>query len=420
MRRPYKLINTIQEYAWGSPRLMPELLGWKNPEEKPFAEMWMGVHPRGPSVVEDPEGNRNLSDFIKSSPERVLGKEISERFGGELPFLFKVLSAGKPLSIQAHPDKKQAEEGFEREERKGVPLDAFSRNYRDRNHKPEVICALTPFTAMCGFKTAAEIAAGFENTEAPAVRSKLLPPLSSAEVLDEADKIRGFFNTLMTLDAEDKEELVRGIVSWAGGDSGEEARLVLRFHELHGTDIGVAAPLYLNVLTLQEGQALYQPAGVLHAYVEGMGVELMANSDNVLRGGLTQKHVDVEELLSLLSFRPIRPDIITPVETLPKVDEYPLPIDEFVLRRVRVEGADVEISRRTSLEIGICTEGECTLLPSAAANDGDYGETETSRKGAFSSLTIERGESFVVPHDFSSYRLSGEGKVYIAAVPSGS
>lgn len=425
MKKPYKLLNPIQHYEWGSTSLMPELFGKENPENEPFAEMWMGIHPRGPSIVKTEKGEVRLSELINSDPDDSLGLEASKRYGGSLPFLFKVLAAGRPLSIQAHPDKSRAEEGYDREEKKGISIDAFERNYRDRNHKPEVICAITPFTAMCGFRSAEKIRAGFEKIDVPVVRHRLLPALASG---GEEKQIERFFHSLMTLGEEEIRSLAEGLNSWARSEEGEEARLVRWFYRLHGADPGIAAPLYLNVFTLREGEALFQPAGVLHAYVEGMGVELMANSDNVLRGGLTKKHVDVEELLTLLSFSPKRPDIVRPEETLSCIEEYPVPIDEFRLRRIktRVAGKETEqngsreksssepdssepevsVRPRSSLEIGICVEGGCTIRPCE-----EYGSED------FEPIEISRGESFVVPYVTGGYRIRGSATIYLATVP---
>jgi mannose-6-phosphate isomerase len=223
----------------------------------------------------------------------------------------------------------------------------------------------------------------------------------------------------MTLGDEETEELVRALTEWARKDESPEASLVRRFYDLHGVDRGVAAPLYLNVLTLEEGEALFQPAGVLHAYVEGMGVELMANSDNVLRGGLTKKHVDVEELLGLLSFSPRRPDVIQPQEVSPGIEEYPVPIDEFLLRRVRPSRTSspegVELENRSSLDIGICVSGNARILDSGAKSDAKSGANTEGDGGSL--LDVGKGESFVVPYAMGGYRISGDAVIYMATIP---
>ncbi len=414
----YKLKNPIQEYPWGSTRLIPELLGESNPKNRTFAEMWMGVHSRGPSIVRTGEGERSLSEFIAANPVLSLGEEAAGRFQGDLPFLFKLLAAGQPLSIQAHPNRVQAEEGYDREEREGIPIDAFHRNYRDRNHKPELICALTPFTAMCGFREPEAIFRLFSGVDAELVRSELLPILSDKE-REEEKRLETFFHRLMSMTDAETEDLVRALVDWAMGAGNPEALLVRRFHELHGVDRGLAAPLFLNVLELERGEALYQPAGVLHAYVEGMGVELMANSDNVLRGGLTKKHVDPDELRRLLSFSPRRPDILAPRELKPGLEEYPVPIDEFLLRRARpsLSAENVlEVEGRSSIEIALCVEGSLELEAHSSGADGFAGADPG--RGGESRLRISKGESLLVPHGAGSYRLQGDGELFIATIPA--
>ncbi len=415
MKHAAILHNTIQHYPWGSTELMPELLERENPEGEPFAEMWMGVHPRGPSQVLSTEGRRPLAELVEKNADSFLGSAISDRYGAKLPFLFKVLAAGEPLSIQAHPDKKRAEEGFAREENAGIPIDAFERNYRDDNHKPEIICALTPFTAMCGFRTVEELRKGLSGVESDLIRQKLLPPLDADEGEDK--RLKNFFTLLMRMDETETENLVRDLVRWAEGRQTIEASLVRRFHELHGIDRGIAAPLYLNILTLKEGEALFQPAGVLHAYVEGMGVELMANSDNVLRGGLTKKHVDVDELLSILSFAPRPPDVLAPSSVAEGIEEYPAPIEEFLLRRLTAyREKPLRVNMRSSIEIGICVKGSCRLVPEAAPG-ADGGAAGRPEEESFPSLELKRGESFIVPLAAGDYRIEGKARIYLATIP---
>ncbi|MDR0998871.1 MAG: mannose-6-phosphate isomerase, class I, partial [Treponema sp.] len=275
----YKLQNTVKHYEWGSPVHIPALLGADNSRGLPWAELWMGVHPGGPSRI----GGITLGDLIAANPERYLGKPAAKDFGG-LPFLFKLLAAARPLSIQAHPNPEQAREGWERENGKGIPLDAPNRNYKDACHKPEILCALNPFTAMCGFRHPEEIgvllAQCFDGAS-PSLRGGI-EPLYSA--LAGEEPLKAFFNALFALPQETLEELS----AYARDTAlpGGEGDLVSRFAGLHPGDPGIIAPIYLNLLQLMPGEAIYLPAGVLHAYVHGFAVELMANSDNVLRGGL--------------------------------------------------------------------------------------------------------------------------------------
>ncbi|MFW6208009.1 MAG: mannose-6-phosphate isomerase, class I [Spirochaetota bacterium] len=396
---PVKLENAIQNYPWGSPSLIPDLLGVSNQAGTPYAEMWMGSHPRGPSKLAIPS-EIDLNSAIQAAPQDFLGP-AADRFPEGLPFLFKVLAAAQPLSIQAHPNRRQAREGFAREEAAGIPIDAFERNYRDKNHKPEIICALTPFTAMCGFRAPAEIRQWYRGIVPELYRSEIAPNTAGQS---ESEWLQCFFENVMNLSQKTQTVLIESLHTWAESaeDDYIEAQLIHRFYEHHGVNVGVQAPLFLNVVELEPGQALYQPAGVLHAYVQGMGVELMANSDNVLRGGLTKKHVDLPELLNVLSFEARPADILQGKQVSGVLRRYPVPIDEFELQQCSAsKGSAVLRSARTSIEIGICTSGELTLA------------TEADRD----SLHILRGESFVVPYAAGAYRISGQGDLYLATIP---
>jgi len=424
----FKLENLIQHYPWGSAALIPELLGIQNKPGTPYAEMWMGSHPRGPSklvISEENEKRMDLKSAVEESPSDFLGPE-ADRFSEGLPFLFKVLAAAQPLSIQAHPSRRQAQEGFDREEAAGIPIDASERNYRDKNHKPEIICALTPFTALCGFRSAAEIDAWYsyigsslEDNLFKSIYEEKIAPADAPGTIDEAEWLKVFFENIMNLAEKDQTELIELLYTWATSASRQQAstqqstkeeastqqkaaKLVVTFYEQHGVNVGVHAPLYLNVVKLSPGDALYQPAGVLHAYVAGMGVELMANSDNVLRGGLTQKHVDVPELLRVISFEPRPADILRGEKNESHLRRYPVPIDEFELLQIEAEETTSQRRQeRTSLEIGICTKGDFEIF-SESGN---------------SSLHIVRGESFIAPYGAGNYTFSGRGELYLATIP---
>jgi len=381
---PLKLINQVQKYSWGSVDYIPDLLGKKQSGEH-WAELWMGDHPRAPSSVILDSGNVTLSQLILQYPDEILGADI-DRFGNHLPFLFKVLSAMSPLSIQAHPDKAQAEAGFLDENSRSVPLDAFDRNYKDDNHKPEIICALTPFTAMCGFRDPDTIDSNFLKLQ--------------SSVFNAGNSIRSFFASLMSLEASNLNTLIEDALVWAGSDNSLEAELVRKFAALYDNDPGILAPLFLNVYVLNPGEALYQGPGELHAYVEGTGIELMSNSDNVLRGGLTPKHVDVNELLKILNFKSADKGILKPVEKGPGKFEYITPSDEFSLKFLEVdEKTSVEINNRNSIEILICISGNADL---------------GSKEGT---ITISRGESILVPACVDSYTLKGIGSIFTAGIP---
>jgi mannose-6-phosphate isomerase len=328
------LDNPVRAYAWGSRTVIAELLGEEVPSPHPQAELWFGAHPADPSHLVHADGARtSLLDAVRADPGGLLGADRSGRWDSTLPFLLKLLAADEPLSLQAHPSAAQARTGFAREDAAGLARDAAERNYRDANHKPELICALTEFHAIVGFRT-------------PATTVRLLHALDVPELAGHAellaaqpdpDGLRALFTTWITLPQALLDILVpalqEGCVRLAG-DDGEfhtEARTVLELSERYPGDAGVLAALLLNRVTLAPGEALYLPAGNLHSYLSGAGIELMANSDNVLRGGLTPKHVDVPELLRVLDFTSPPPPVMT---GYPERDwvRYDTPAEEFRLR----------------------------------------------------------------------------------------
>ncbi len=392
--KPLKLKNKIQKYSWGTRHFIPDLLGINETGEH-FAELWMGDHPRGPSSAI--LGNREipLNELINSYPDDLLGKDII-KFGNKIPFLFKVLSAMSPLSIQAHPNKIQAEAGYRDENNRGVPLDAFNRNYKDSNHKPEIICALTPFTAMCGFCDSKLIESNFLKLKSSVFKEKLQGLFEG----DEEIQIKQFFSTLMSLPDKDLTSLIDSALIWAGNNSSIEGALIKKFSVLYKIDQGILAPLFLNIYSLKPGEALYQGPGELHAYVEGTGIELMANSDNVLRGGLTPKHVDVDELIKVLNFKPSGKNILKPVKIKLGVFEYITPSNEFSLGYLQVEKNKLlEINNNKSIGILLCISGNAVLNFSGGSFD------------------ITKGDSLLIPASLGSYTLDGSAEIFSAGIP---
>ncbi|WP_369144558.1 mannose-6-phosphate isomerase, class I [Streptomyces sp. R44] len=325
-----RLVNTVRPYAWGSTTAIPELLGTA-PTGEPQAEMWMGAHPGAPSRTD----RGALNELIASDPVRELGERAVEKFGPRLPFLLKLLAAGAPLSLQVHPDLEQAKAGYAAEEAAGIPIDAPHRTYKDPNHKPELICALTPFDGLCGFRAPVEAA---DLIAALGVDS-LKPYVDLLHAHPEEAALREVLTALLTADREEMAHTVAEAAAAADRLGGDHAPFATLAHHFPG-DPGVIAGMLLNRVRLQPGEALYLGAGVPHAYIEGLGVEIMANSDNVLRCGLTPKHVDVPELLRVVRFEPNEPAVLRP-EASPSGEEvYETPIDEFRLSRfVRPEGA---------------------------------------------------------------------------------
>jgi mannose-6-phosphate isomerase len=342
----YEIENVLRDYAWGSTTAIASLLG--RPESgRPEAELWIGAHPDSPSVAHIPEdgGRRPLDDLIASDPEHFLGAESVAAFGPRLPFLAKILAAAQPLSLQVHPSLEQARAGFAREMDAGLDPHAANRNYRDDNHKPEMIFALTPFEALCGFRPAAEtrkilhhVARAFPSPdECPALVQDLLSDLSAA---DEGAGLHDAFERLITggqAVAEATALVVAALLSGAPLAPYEaELGTVISLNEKYPGDPGVLISLLLNRISLQPGEAVYLPAGNVHAYLHGLGVEVMASSDNVLRGGLTPKHIDVPELLKTIDFHPVAVPMLDAGKTMMDQEVYRPPFGEFQLQRIEL------------------------------------------------------------------------------------
>lgn len=326
-----EITNTPRDYAWGSTTAIAELLGTA-PSGRPEAELWLGAHP--------------------GSPARLVGEErtLLDVVDGRLPFLLKVLAAAEPLSLQAHPTPAQAEAGFARENAAGVPLDAPHRNYKDAFHKPELIFALSdPFRALSGFRPVAET----RETLAAVAHDERIAPLAAR--LTDDGVLRDVFAWLIQ-GGDDVDDLVAALVEASATLEGASWQTVRTLADAYPGDPGIAISLLLHTVELHPGEVLYLPAGNIHAYLEGLGIELMASSDNVLRGGLTPKHVDVPELLSVLDFRPLPAPYLTPEEPEPGVRVFRPDVDDFQLTVVD----DAEHGIELPLEgpaIVLCTEG---------------------------------------------------------------
>lgn len=394
------LRNTIQEYAWGSTRAIVDLLGLKNPQNKPQAELWMGDHWKAPSLVQHNGQWVSLRDLIEKNPEAILGKKTSQNFNNRLPFLFKVLAAAKPLSIQAHPDSQQAREGFQRENAQKIPLDAPHRNYIDSNHKPECICALTRFWVLSRFRKIPAILSYLKKLNL----GQLQTELTEFRQQPTPEGLKRFYTALMSMNRGRQKEVVDEALGRAGRFAKEDPvfEWMLRIADDYPADIGVLSPILLNLACLQPGQAIFLNAGELHAYLEGLGVELMANSDNVLRGGLTPKHVDVPELLRVLKFESSDIKLLEPRESIANEFVYPTPTSEFVLSVIKLKPGAVYVnSMQRSVEIVICTRGTV-----AVTDTGNQIETP-----------LAQGASAVIPATVKGYAIKGQGICYKAAVP---
>jgi mannose-6-phosphate isomerase len=388
----------IQPYAWGSRTALAALQGRPAPTPEPEAEWWIGAHPAGPARVRDGDDRVPLPEWIARAPERWLGADVVARFGAELPFLVKILAVERPLSIQVHPDAARAREGFERESRTGVPPDAPERRYRDARHKPELVCALAPFPLLAGFRPLPEIRERLETCGL----GDALPALAAFHARPDPSRWRDAFRALIDLDVGSRPGLLARAADAAARIGDPDLVWVGRLAREHLGDPGALAPLFLNFIRLDPGEALFIPPGQVHCYLGGLALEVMASSDNVVRAGLTSKLVDVEEAVRIADFepRPLRPELPTPVS--PTEHDHSACASEFAVTRVRVRGS--AIHRRaavSSIEVLVCLEGEVRVQDAAGHEE----------------LALDRGTAALVPAASPGYSLAGEGVVYRIGVP---
>jgi len=372
------LTNDPRDYAWGSATLIAELEG-REPSGRPEAEVWFGDHPGDPA--ETPDG-------------RTLDVWLAEERGTEsLPYLLKLLAAASPLSIQAHPSKAQAESGFAREESAGIARDAADRTYRDANHKPELIVALSEeFRALAGLRdleaTRRLVADAGEGAR----------PL--AERLESADaSLSAVIGWVLSDEAgHDVRAIIDAASSATSAEFAAEFELVRAMQAEFPGDPGILVALLMNLVTLRRGEGLFVPAGVLHAYLSGLGVELMAASDNVLRGGLTPKHIDVAELLTVLDASPGAQPIVRPRATAPGVERFDVPVEDFALDRVRVSPDSDARLTIAGPAIALATAGDITVTGGVTG----------------SAQSLVPGRAVLVTSDEQSLLVSGDGEVFVA------
>ncbi|WP_330249997.1 mannose-6-phosphate isomerase, class I [Nocardia sp. NBC_00565] len=401
----HELVGALRSYAWGSRTALARLCGRPVPSAHPEAELWFGAHPADPAYVRLENSTRSLLELVAADPERELGT-VALEFGGRLPFLLKILAAEEPLSLQAHPSSAQAHAGFERENRARVPLQSPMRNYRDENHKPELVVALDRFEALAGFREPRRTVELLRALDVPGLRS--YADLLAAQ--PDSAGLRTLFTTWITLPqhvlAMLLPQVLDGCVRYLSSKGNRqfiaEARTTLELAEAYPGDAGVLAALLLNRLTLEPGQGLFLAAGNLHAYLRGLGVEIMANSDNVLRGGLTPKHVDVPELLRVLDFEPIELPVVLPEPAGDGSVRYRTPAPEFALRRFDLTAGSGQVPL-TSAGPGIvlCTAGTARLLQGGT------------------SLVLERGAAAWISAADSEIRaqaVDGDAQLFCACV----
>jgi len=394
------LDGVARDYAWGSTTAIQRLLG-REPDGHPLAELWFGAHPDDPARV--PALDLTLDRLIAADPVAALGSDVVERFGPQLPFLLKLLAADKPLSIQVHPTRAQAEAGFADEDARGIARNAPDRNYRDRNHKPELLCALTEFEALCGFRPVGDtlrLLDAFDLPELEPVRELLAGP----------DPLRAAFTYLLRL--AEPASLVTAVAARAeaidDADWSGAAGAVLRAAEAFPGDVGVVLSLLLNHVRLQPGEAIYLGAGNVHAYLHGLGVEIMANSDNVLRCGLTPKHVDVEELLEITDFGELA-DPRWPDSGMGGFGvDFEVPVRDFHLH-----SADLDAYRKPGRPQGSCATGDAGKPYLVLCVSGGVRVRAQGR-----SVALAPGQAAFVPARDPAFTLEGTGQAFLATVRS--
>lgn len=369
-----KLVNTIQNYAWGSHHAIPELLK-KAPNGSPQAELWIGAHHLAPSIIE--ESKEPLDACIKRDSLSALGSHSMARFGTQLPYLLKVLAAKEPLSLQAHPSLTQAKQGFVDENSRHIPLGDSTRNFKDDNHKPELIVAHSPFVALCGFRPIESTVLLMES-----IAPKLAFQIKELGLKTFVSKVLGTENDLLV------SELTTGLTRNIPGFE-RDIHWGNVISKKYPNDIGLVVAMLLNCIELEPHEGLFLGAGNLHAYLEGTGIELMANSDNVLRGGLTSKHIDVKMLLSVLQCNDNRPIILNPQPN----GIYDTPVDDFRLSLIHLSGTKTMKCRGP--EILLVTNGTIKTP-----------------------MSIDAGESVFVPFSDGDYELSGDATLYRAEIGS--
>lgn len=390
--RAVRIYPVVKEYNWGNFTTIPRLLG-KDPDGNPKAELWFGTHPAGIACAEDQPFDEYLAQYAEST----LGGNFVAKFGNNLPFLLKILAIDKPLSIQCHPNKKQAEEGYRSELPSHATLPYEAWNYKDANQKAEVLLALNEVTALCGFRNRAEI-----ETHLGA-----LMPISWNTYfshLPESNWLKHFFTCLYTLSPDALAHCIREYLCAVEqlpdheGPFLSEKEIVLSSQQDYPNDPGLFAPFFLNLVHLEPNMALYLAPGILHAYIKGEGLELMSNSDNVLRAGLTHKKVDVDALLNILSAEWQKPVMCSQSVQNDGRVRILTPADEFLLEMLPTGSYSYDCQGKP--ELLLCVTG------SAILRFPDIGEV----------MVLKTGECVFMPVSLKHYSIEVTGNVCSASV----
>jgi len=402
MTKLFALKGKVQDYAWGGTQFLVDLLGIDLKGHK-AAEYWLGAHANAPSIVSSINGDTPLDVFLASNPEAYLGPEIAEKFG-RLPFLFKVLDVADMLSIQVHPSKKEAEKGFERENEKGIPLQASHRNYKDDNHKPEIMVALSEFWLLHGFLPKKELSE----------RLKSITEFNGLLSVFEKEGYRGLYKKVMEQPQEESDQILFPLINRimplykAGGLKKSSpdywaAKAYDQSENKSSLDKGIFSIYFFNLVKAKKGEAIFQDAGIPHAYLEGQNMELMANSDNVLRAGLTPKYVDVPELLKHVIFQETHPELMTGYLQNSSMERvYKSPAPDFELSKIEIESAEKYSAKSKSVQILFVMEGEARI---------QEGNT---------SLSCKKGDSVLLTAD-ADYTIStgSDAVIFKATTPGG-
>lgn len=398
----FRLEGVVQPYNWGGFHFIADLLGKVSNGTTPQAELWLGAHDNAPSLISLPEGGTvTLNSFLGEDATSRLGATVAGHFG-RLPYLFKVLDVKDMLSIQVHPSKKAAELEFAEENKRGVPLQAPNRNYKDDNHKPELMFALSDFWLLHGFR----------NTNDLVTTLQSVPELQFLLPIWEKSSYEGIYKEVMEMPASEVTKRLQPLIDRIlplydtgkldkDGPDFWAARAYKTFCKPGEIDRGIFSIYFFNVLHLNKGEAIFQDAGILHAYLEGQNLEIMANSDNVLRGGLTNKHVDVPELLKHVRFVPVTPAIIRKGKALaPGIESFPTPAVDFELQKLAI-GENQSITLKTyTAEIFLVLEGIVEV------------------NGGKDQFTLHKGQSFLALADTElSFRSQVPAEIFKATVP---
>ncbi|MFQ1018535.1 mannose-6-phosphate isomerase, class I [Gilliamella sp. CG13] len=383
----WKLENCIKDYDWGSIDSITTLFGIKNPSQKPMAEIWMGIHPLGCSKIIGLNGEKiNLNALINQNPLQILGKNTYQLFG-TLPYLFKVLAANKPLSVQVHPTKADAKKGFEKENKLGIDLHSPNRNFKDPNHKPELLYALTPFKAMNSFRPIEQILSFFSQITIPIFNHEL----AQLQNNPHPKQLKHFFQFLLNLSPDQKLQAIHQLLACTRSFNQEPFLTIHTLVKDYSNDIGLFMPLILNVIELKPSQAMFLHAQTPHCYLSGTGFEVMANSDNVLRAGLTHKFIDIDALIANTNFSSIDASelLINPLINHNKID-FPVPVNDFKFEIIQ---SDLQLRKEkvNSPQILFCANGAITLTTKHEV------------------LTLNKGESVFIAYHAKYYSYSGKG-----------